>query len=259
MEAPSGLHGHVAVITGGGSGIGLGTARALGRRGCRVMIASRDFNRVAAAAASIPGAIGFGGCDVADPDSIERLFAATLDAFGPPDILVASAGLGRSPRAKGRMPTPLMNLPAEEFDDVFHANFKGVFLASRRAAQLMLEQGSGQIVNVSSARAGKRGYAFASEYCASKHAVTALSRAMAAELAPLGIRVVTLLPDMVATPMIEGTQLGKDGTMSPDDVGEFVATLLEQPRDLFFEDPVLLPRGTLAATAARAAEASRQP
>ncbi len=235
------LRGRVAVVTGGSSGIGLAVVRELGRRGVRVAVAGRDAERVASAAASVPEGLGVAGCDVRERSSIESLFDQTVARFGAVDILVTSAGLGASPRSRKGLPLALMHLSREEWDDVVDTNLRGAFLACQVAARQMRDQGTGQILNISSAPAARRGYAYAASYCASKHALNTFSQSLVEELEPLGIRVITMLPDMVDTPMVQGTQLTVGGLLRPESVGAFVVDCLAQPWDVRFDQPVMLP------------------
>ncbi len=235
------LRGQVAVVTGGSSGIGLAVVRELGRRGVRVVVAGRDAERVAHAVASIPEGLAVAGCDVRERGSIESLFAQAVARFGAVDVLVTSAGLGASPRSRKGLPLALMHLSREEWDDVVDTNLRGAFLACQAAARRMRAQGAGQILNISSAPAARRGYAYAASYCASKHALNTFSQSLVEELEPFGIRVITVLPDMVDTPMVQGTQLTVGGLLRPETVGAFVVDCLAQPWDVRFDQPVVLP------------------
>ena len=237
------LAGQVAVVTGGSSGIGLAVVEELGRRGVKVVVAGRDAERVEKAAASVPEGFGVAGCDVRDRASMESLFERALGRFGAVDLLVTSAGLGASPRSRKGLPIALMHLSPEEWDDVVDTNVRGPFLACQLAARIMVRQGGGQIVNVSSAPAARRGYAYAASYCASKHALNVFSQSLVDELEPHGIRVITMLPDMVDTPMVQGTQLTVGGMLRPRSVSELVVDCLAQPWDVRFDQPVLLPLG----------------
>lgn len=235
------LTGQVAVVTGGSSGIGLAVVEELGRRGVRVVVAGRDAERVERAAASVPEGLGVAGCDVRDRASMDALFERAVARFGAVDLLVTSAGLGASPRSRKGLPIALMHLSPEEWDDVVDTNVRGPFLACQLAARIMVARGGGQILNVSSAPAARRGYAYAASYCASKHALNVFSQSLAEELEPHGIRVITMLPDMVDTPMVQGTQLTVGGMLKPATVGEFVVDCLARPWDVRFDQPVLLP------------------
>ncbi len=235
------LRDQIAVITGGGRGIGLGIARALARRGCRLVIASRNKEQVASAVESLEAAVGFPECDVRRAECIERLFEFVVERFGSLDILITSAGIARSPRSARHVPSPVSSYDEGCWDDVIDTNLRGVFLACRAAARLMVARRRGQIVNVSSLRAVQRGHAFGSAYCASKMAARALLEAMAAELAPHGIRVMSFMPDVVETSMIAATDLAKHGSLSIDEVGEYVAALLALPMDTSVEGAPLAP------------------
>ena len=231
----------VALVVGGSSGIGLGTARALADAGCRVMVAGRNETRAREAAAGIGGAVAHGHCDATSAASIDRLFGRALELWGRIDIVVTSVGLRRSPHSKSQMPDPIMSLPEAVWDDMLGAYLKSVYLVSRAAGRIMAAQGSGQIVNVSSSRGSREGHAFSEGYCAAKHGVNVLGEALSEELAPAGVRVITVLPDMVDTPLIAGTNLGQEGMLEPRRVGEWIVEMLRQPMDVMLEEPMLYP------------------
>lgn len=237
------LEGQVAVITGGGSGIGLGIAQALDRRGCRLVLAGRNAERIDRAVSGLREAVGVSRCDVQQGEAIERLFARAIDAFGTVDILVTSAGIARSEKSKRHVPSPVHALDEEVWRDILDTNLRGVFLAARAAARIMVPRRKGQIVNISSARAGRRGMAYGAAYCASKMAAVALLEAMADEVRNQGIRVMNFLPDVVETDMLRGTELNKGGALTTEQVGECVAELLAQPGDVQLDLPALVPLG----------------
>lgn len=241
MSSP--LADQVAIVTGGASGIGLGIVRALDRRGCRIVVASRNPERVEAAAAVCSNAFGVPECDVRQPKSIELLFDTALERFGRVDILVNSAGIARSAKSTRHVPSPVHGLEEDVWLDILDTNLRGTFLATRAAARLMTAQRSGQIVNISSARAGRRGMAYGAGYCASKMAAVALLQALAEEVRSQGVRVMSLLPDVVQTDMLSGTDLTSGGALQPDQVGEYVAELLSIPLDTAIDLPAILPLG----------------
>lgn len=243
-QEPLDLRGQVAVITGGSQGIGLAIAQALAERGCRLVLASRNVAKMREAAASIPGSRGFAPCDVRDRAAVEALFDDAVEHLGTVDILVACAGIGTSPSSTRGGLDPVMGLEEVCWDDVVDTNLRGLFYSVRAAARVMVARRTGQIVNVSSARGARRGQAYAAGYCASKMAGRAMLEAMAAELAPLGIRVMSLLPDAVDTSLIAGTSLAPRGAMQPDDVGRFVAEMLSMPLDATLDNPLLSPLGS---------------
>jgi 2-deoxy-D-gluconate 3-dehydrogenase len=190
---PSDLKGAVALITGGGSGIGQATARMLGERGARVAVTElpgraelaqrvvaelhhRDVDAFALAldlrqTLTIPHAI----------DSVAR-------HFGRLDILVNNAGK--------QLLKPALEIEEEEFDDIMNVNLKGAFMCSQAAASLMVKQGRGCIVNVASQH-GVVGNRNRAPYCASKAGLINLTRALAIEWADAGIRVNSISPTFV--------------------------------------------------------------
>jgi NAD(P)-dependent dehydrogenase (short-subunit alcohol dehydrogenase family) len=178
-----GVEGRRALVTGGASGIGAATARLLAQRGVRVVTVDRAGGDIAA--------------DVGDEAAVTAAVAeATRFLGGAPEVVVASAGIYRI--------APLLETPAEVWDEVLETNLRGVFLTGREAARAMIERGvRGAIVNLASMAAL---VADASEptaaYNASKAAVVALTRQMAVELAPHGIRVNCVCPGVIDTPML---------------------------------------------------------
>ncbi|MDX6591353.1 MAG: hypothetical protein QOJ13_549 [Gaiellales bacterium] len=177
------LAGRRALVTGGVSGIGAATARVLAERGATVVTLDRAGGDVAA--------------DVRDEGAVDRgVQEATRLLGGPPDLVVASAGIYRI--------EPLLSMPATEWDEVLETNLRGVFLTGRAAARALIDAGNpGAIVNLASMAAL---VADASEptahYNASKAGVVALTRQMAVELAPHGIRVNCVCPGVIDTPML---------------------------------------------------------
>ena len=242
-NSPLDLRGQVAVITGGSSGIGLAVAQDLDSRGSRVVIASRSPTRVNEAIRSLRYAVGFPHCDVRHPDAVKALFDFVADQFGALDIVIMSAGIGRSQNTPAGRPRPVVSVQEPEWDDVIDTNLRGAFLTCRAVAPLMIRQRRGQIVNISSARGAVKGRACVAGYCASKMAVRAMFQSLAEELQPYGIRVMSILPDVVDTTLIAGAKVGPRGEMRPEDVGEFVGNMLAMPIDASFVGPVLVSLG----------------
>lgn len=242
-DSPMDLRDQVAVIIGGSAGIGLALARDLDNRGCRVVVASRSPKRVSEATSSLQHAVGFPNCDVTDPEAVNGLFDFVTEQFGRVDIAVISAGIGRGRNTPvGRM-LPVVNMDEAEWDEVLDTNLRGTFLACRAVAPLMIGQGEGQIVSISSARGAVKGQACVSAYCASKMAARSMFHSLAAELQPHGIRVMSILPGAVDTTLIAGAMVGPRGAMQPDDVGEFIANMLAMPMDGTMVEPVVVPLG----------------
>jgi NAD(P)-dependent dehydrogenase (short-subunit alcohol dehydrogenase family) len=193
------LDGRVAVVTGGGRGIGAATVRRLAEAGAQVLVADIDIESalvVAEKAAAESGqqcaAIGV---DLTDADDIRRMVSAAVDRFGRIDILVNNAG--------SYPITPLAELTDDQWDKIIALNLRAVLISCREVAATMIDQGRrGVIISVSSTagfRAGGRGK---SHYVATKHGVRGLTKALAVELGPHGIRVLDVAPTLTDTPGI---------------------------------------------------------
>jgi len=189
------LDGKVAVITGAGRGIGAASAVALAECGADVVIASRtqsDLDAVAARVAAVGRrAITVAG-DLADLDVLRSLATAAQSEFGRLDVVVNNVG--------GAIPLPFLDTTPEYLEEAFHFNVATAHALNLVAVPLMLEQGGGSIINISS-QMGHVGAARRTVYCASKHAMEGFTKAMAIELAPHNIRVNSLGPTFLETPM----------------------------------------------------------
>jgi meso-butanediol dehydrogenase/(S,S)-butanediol dehydrogenase/diacetyl reductase len=191
--------GHVALVTGGGKGLGLSIARRLAAEGAAVGILALHENSARASAAEITArggkAIGVGG-DVSDEDHVRGCVEAVVAAFGRLDVMVNNAGTV--------FVRPVTETSTAEWDRVVAVNLRGVFLGCREAARQMIAQGGGgRILNCSSI-GGRRGAALFAAYAASKSGVIGLTQSLAAELAPHAITVNAYCPGHVtSTPMWE--------------------------------------------------------
>lgn len=192
------LAGRVVVATGGAGGIGLATARAFSAQGCRVALLDLDVPRLEAAAVELAAAgteVLPHAASVSDPDAVERTFAAVAERFGAIDVLFASAGIA--------MNRPSLELSARDWQRAVDVNLTGVFLCDQAAARRMVPRGSGVILNVASMY-GVVGGAGRAAYCATKAAVVNLTRVLADEWGPRGVRVNALAPGYVRTELVEG-------------------------------------------------------
>ncbi|MDM9560609.1 SDR family NAD(P)-dependent oxidoreductase [Bordetella petrii] len=188
------LDGRRALVTGGSGGIGLAAAAALGRAGAHVTVAARrqpELEQVCAAMRAEGMDCAYAVLDVTD--------SAAVDAFvggaAPFDILVNNAGLNR--------PRLLVDQSDDDIDAVLDLNVKAAFYTSRAVARRLLQAGlPGSMINVSS-QMGHVGSPRRALYCASKHALEGMTRALAWELGPSGIRVNTVCPTFIETPMTE--------------------------------------------------------
>ena len=194
------LQGKVAIVTGGGVGIGFGIAQRLAEEGARVVIAQRRGEHAEQAAAELAarGATCLGlATDVTRRERVRELVAAALHWGGGLDILVNNAGISGMAKFSS-----FMELSDELWDSVMAVNLKGAFLCSQEAARPMIEQRSGKIIHISSVM-GLTGEEFAAVYCASKAGLIGLTKAMALELAPFGINVNCIAPGFIRTDTVQ--------------------------------------------------------
>ena len=229
--------GKVAVITGGGGGIGSVTAKLLVEDGARVVLAGRTRQTLDQAAATLgKEACEIVQADVSLPEDNQRIISVAQDRFGGVDVFIANAGVG--------LPTwSIVDLPIESFDQVIAVNVRGVFLGLKSAIPAIRSRGKGSVVVVSSIAGLKARGTGNSAYVASKHAELGLVKTAAVECGPYGIRVNAVLPGPTDTVMIReleaarakdtggsgreailrGMPLARYG--EPDEVGRLIAFL----------------------------------
>jgi len=187
------LAGKVAIVTGGGSGIGRGIAEAFAREGANVAIAGRDIKKLDAVAREIGTACIAQKADISNTQDVQELVGATLEKFGSLHILVNNAGV--------LLPGTAESHTEEEWNQTFAVNVRGMWLLSRAVLPHMRATGSGSIINIASVLsfvAARNRVA----YSASKGAVLAMTRAMALDHAPEKIRVNCICPGIVDTEMV---------------------------------------------------------
>lgn len=197
-EDPFNLHGHVAVVTGGASGIGLGVARGLARAGSAVAIIGRSQQRLSAAEESLAptgSPILTVVADVADEEAVSEAMAAVRSRWGRLDSCFANAGVGGDV-------IPLLDTSLDAFREVTRINLDGVFVTMREAARQMIYAGNGGSLVAISSIGAWQGMPRQHGYAASKAAISGIVNSIGVELARHGIRANTLEPGWIATDMI---------------------------------------------------------
>lgn len=204
------FEGRKVLVTGGTSGIGLATAKRLAAEGAQVALTGTRDERLDAARREIPGAVAIRN-DAADPKAADALAAEAAARLGRLDGVFLNAGFGRF--------QPLAEVSAEEFDAQFAVNVRGPLLQSRALAPLLVD-GASIVLNTSIAR--ELGLANGAIYSSTKGAVRSLTRALARELAPRGIRVNAVSPGPIATNFFDRTGMPREA------IDEFGAAILQQ-------------------------------
>jgi NAD(P)-dependent dehydrogenase (short-subunit alcohol dehydrogenase family) len=225
----------VAIVTGGGTGIGRALALALAKEGAKVIICGRRE----APLKEVVDTIASGGlearwvqADVSCEEDVERVVRETTACFGTVDILINNAGISGGGRIHEHR--------VDEWDQVLAVNLRGPFLMARAVLPMMREHGRGDIVNISS-ESGLEYYEGSGAYGVSKHALIALSEYIQRENQSLGIRVHTICPGMVVTEMSQGSPgLNEAKCLNPEDVASLVIWLLSRWENIKIGRPVLI-------------------
>lgn len=222
------LSGRHAVVTGGGRGIGAAIARDLAAAGATLSLFGRDrkvlVERAAELRADFGAEVGTAHCDVADASSVATAFQIATNERGAPFVLVNNAG-----QAEGAL---FQSTPREMWDRLLAVNLTGAFLCTQQVLPAMLAAKGGRIVNVAST-AGLRGYARIAAYCASKHGLIGMTRALALETARHGITVNAVCPAYTQTEMSDrAVEAVRTGTGKSREEAEAMITRV-------------IPRGTL--------------
>jgi NAD(P)-dependent dehydrogenase (short-subunit alcohol dehydrogenase family) len=187
------LDGKHAVVTGGGRGIGAAIAAALAKQGATLTLMGRDQARLEARARAL--AARWVTVDVADPESVTVAFSRAQAAAGPVHILVNNAGAAAS--------APFVRTDLALWTQMLGVNLTGTYLCCRQVLPGMLEHGYGRVVNIASI-AGLTGYRYVTAYCAAKHGVIGLTRALAVEVALDNVTVNAVCPGYTDTEMLSG-------------------------------------------------------
>ena len=215
----------VALVTGAGRGIGKSVSSSLAARGARVVLAARTSGEIEALAGEIREVGGSAlavPTDVSREDEVGSLFERAIREWGRLDILVNNAGIG--------LFGPIDEFPASDWDRVMETNLRGTFLCSRQALRIMKPQRTGFIINIASV-VGFKGYPDQGAYAASKHGIMGLTKSMAVEAQPHGIRVSAVLPGGVNTDLIGDARPDLDHStlLWPEDIAKTVLYLLSLP------------------------------
>lgn len=226
------LAGKTVLISGGGSGVGLGCAQAFAQNGCQVVICGRNQKKLEQAAT---GQMLIHACDISDREQVYSLF----EKFGVPDILVNSAGINVVKRK-------VSELSHEDFDRIMAINCTGFFNLVHEALPTMRERKDGLIFSISSI-AGKRAYPLAGMgYSASKFGVSAIASAINAEEADSGVRVTSIFPGEINTPILDERPVKvpdekKARMVHPEDIASLVVSIAQLPKHVVVPELVITP------------------
>lgn len=206
-----------AVVTGGGQGIGAAIARVLVAHGANVTVLGRKLEAVQALAAEQPQQMHAVSVDVADAEQVQAAFASARQRFGPIAILINNAGQASS--------APFLKTDAALWNQMLAVNLTGTMLCTQAAVPDMLAARWGRVVNIAST-AGLTGYAYVAAYCAAKHGVVGLTRALALEFAKKGLTVNAVCPGYTETDIVRDSianVMAKTGRTEEQARAEFTA------------------------------------
>jgi len=212
------LQGRVALVTGGGRGIGRAIAQALAREGAKVAVAARSREQVEETAGLLAQpALGI-VTDVRRPDDVRRMVEQTVAGLGPVDLLVNNAGVARF--------APILQATLADWQAMFDVNVLGALLCTQAVLPSMLERRRGWIINIASSSSVK-GYVDQSGYCASKHALLGFAKVLALETRNAGIRVHCICPGGVDTEMAGQNPSfdNRSDLMRPEEIADLVVFL----------------------------------
>lgn len=235
MEKPV-LSGSVAVVTGGGHGMGAAIAKAIAALGAEVVITGRKRDVLESTAADIRkdgGRCTPMECDVRQITAVDTLARQVQEKFGHCDIVVNNAGIGT-------FNTPLHQLPPDQFDAVMETNLRGPYYFIRAFAPMMIAAKSGHIINISSI-ASHNPVKNAAAYAATKWGLNGLSVSVAEELREHNVRVSIVCPGSTDTSMMSRSDRNKSRMLQPEDIAHVVATLVTQSPQSFISEVIIRP------------------
>ena len=238
------LAGKVAIVTGGGSGIGSSTARLFAEEGASVLVADVTIERAEKVVETIKNKGGIAlaiGADVSKQDDVDRLVKKTIQEYGKIDIVVNNAGIGsKSGTLTGIPDRFLENLTEEVWEKVMDINLKSIFLISKQVIPIMKKQKSGNIINIASSAGflgAKTDLGSGAHYHVSKAGVVSLTKTLAVQYGPYGIRANAIAPGLMYGVDPDGTQSASFG-VRPEDTEKTVKNIplgrLGTPRDVAY-------------------------
>jgi NAD(P)-dependent dehydrogenase (short-subunit alcohol dehydrogenase family) len=246
------LKNKIAIVTGGGTGIGKAIAVEMAKEGAKVVVSGlhvEQCQEVVEEIAKLGGEAIAIGCDVSKQKDVDAMIKETIKKFKQIDILVNNAGI--------LVQKPLAETTEEDFDKTMNVNLKGVFLCSKAVTPGMIKRKKGKIVSIASI-AGKVGFPNLSAYCSSKAAIINLTREMALELAPYNINVNAIAPGVIETAMtkdmladkaqkaglLASTPLGRAG--KPEEIAKAAVYLVSDDSDFVVGHTLVVDGGWLA-------------
>ncbi len=202
------LKSKVAVVTGARRGMGRTHCLILAEAGAKVVVSDIDLGECEKVVGEIADAGGEAlavKCDISKKEEVDAMIARTVEEFGGVDILVNNAGIADFKE--------FLSMTEEDWDRTIDINLKGYFLCSQAAAKKMTEKGSGVIVNIGSIAMGQAGVGFPNlvHYVASKGGIAGMTEALAIDLAPHNIRINTIAPGVIETPMVDPIKSDEEG------------------------------------------------
>ncbi len=225
----------VAIVTGGGSGIGRGVALALAQAGARVVVCGRrqlPLSETVQAIQRVGGHSLAVQTDVSQPRDVQRLVQTALRAFGTLDILINNAGVSGG--------APIHAHEIQDWDNVMATNLRGPFLMARAVLPTLRARRSGHIINISS-ESGLEYYTGDGAYGISKHALNALGEYIQRENQEYNIRVNTICPGMVVSEMTQDASgLDQEKCLYPEDIADLVLWLLTRRPNIKIGTPILI-------------------
>ena len=231
------LEGKISIITGGGTGIGLGIARAFVKEGAKVVLAARNIPRLEDAAnelRELGGTVEVVPTDVTQEAEVQALFSRTMDTFGRLDIQVNNSGAFDG--------GPIDEITLETWNKVIGVNLTGVFLCTREAMRIMKKQKGGRIINIGSI-SSRMPRMNSAPYTSSKHAVIGLTKSTALEGRPYGISAGALHPGNVEVEWRakSTTSMDQESMMTPDDIAVAALAMAVLPPYVNMLDTTVLP------------------